>query len=255
MTQFLLFTLFAPLSSWGEIAVGETRGSWDRPSRSAVMGLLAAALGITRDDQNGHDALDMGYGLAVRLNASGASRVDYHTVQSAAESEIRKVFGKSRPTTRRALLSVAERQTIVSRREVREDSLATVAVWLMCEHARWTLEALQRALERPVFALYAGRKANAFGLPLGPQVVDSMTLADAFSQRPVAPLGIDLQPLIRRAGHWGREVARDPLPEGVSDGLDPVRMEVRRDAGAHRRRWQFAERAVSIGLMSEDGSP
>ena len=30
MTGFLLFTLYAPLASWGEIAVGETRGSWDR---------------------------------------------------------------------------------------------------------------------------------------------------------------------------------------------------------------------------------
>jgi CRISPR system Cascade subunit CasD len=255
MTQFLLFTLYAPLASWGEIAVGEARGSWDRPSRSAVLGLLAAALGITRDEQDNHDALDAGYGMAVRLDSSGASRVDYHTVQTAAEAQIRKAFGKERPQTRRALLSVAERQTIVSRREVREDALATVATWRRREDARWPLEMLKQALERPVFTLYAGRKANAFGLPLGPTIVDAVTLAGAFTQRPATPKEIDLQPLRPRTGRWGREIAHDPLPHGIASGLNQVRTETRRDTSPHRERWQFAERVVTIGLLPEEVMP
>ena len=72
MTEFLLLTLYAPLASWGDIAVGEVRGSWDRPSRSAVLGLVAAALGVDRADQAAHDALDVGYGVAVRQDAAGA---------------------------------------------------------------------------------------------------------------------------------------------------------------------------------------
>ena len=255
MTPFLLFTLYAPLASWGEIAVGETRGSWDRPSRSAVLGLLAAAMGITRDEQDGHDALDEGYGLAVRLDSSGTSRVDYHTAQTAAEAEIRKAFGKGRPQTRRALLSVAERQTIVSRREIREDALATVAAWRTREDARWPLEMLKQALERPVFTLYAGRKGNAFGLPLGPRIVDATTLAGAFAQRPVAPMEIDLEPLRPRTGRWGREIAHDPLPQGITSGLNHVRTETRRDTSPNRGRWQFAERVVTIGLLPEQVAP
>jgi len=60
MTAFLLASLYAPMASWGEITVGERRTSWDRPSRSAILGLVAAALGIEREDQDGHDALDGG---------------------------------------------------------------------------------------------------------------------------------------------------------------------------------------------------
>ncbi|HEV2643569.1 MAG TPA: CRISPR-associated protein Cas5, partial [Candidatus Elarobacter sp.] len=78
MTDFLLFTLYAPLSSWGDIAVGEMRGTWDRPSRSAVLGLVAAALGLLRDDQAAQEALDGGFGVATRLDASGAPSADYH---------------------------------------------------------------------------------------------------------------------------------------------------------------------------------
>ncbi len=250
MTAFLLFTLYAPLASWGEICVGENRGSWDRPSRSAILGLLAAALGITRDHQGGHDVLDQSYGLAVRLDAAGASLIDYHTVQST-ESEIRKSFGKDRPVTRRQLLSVGERQTIVSRRELRQDTLATAALWMMRDDARWSLATLKQALERPAFVLYAGRKANVFALPLAPTLSEAATLADAFAGRSVVRPGVDLSALKPHSSPWGREISHDPLPSGVENGLHQVRREIRRDTHPHRARWQFAERAVSIGLLPE----
>lgn len=256
MTGFLLFTLYAPLASWGEIAVGEARGSWDRPSRSAVLGLLAAALGITREDQDGHDALDASYGLAVRLDAGGASLMDYHTAQTAAEAEIKKAFGKERPTTRRALLAVAERQTILSRRELREDALATACLWAR-EGARWPLGALKRALERPAFTLYAGRKANAFGLPVSPVIVEAESLAGAFAQRPPrrAEDAFKVLDRLKSRNAWGREVAHDPLPQGIGSGLTAVRTETRRDGSPRRDRWQFAERAVTIGLLPEEAGP
>lgn len=112
MTDFLLFTLYAPLASWGDIAVGESRGSWDRPSRSAVLGLLGAALGIMREDQAAHEQLQAGYGVAVRADAVGATLSDYHTAQTVAASAVRK----ARPRTRAELLACADRETILSRR-------------------------------------------------------------------------------------------------------------------------------------------
>jgi hypothetical protein len=35
MTEFLTFVLAAPLAAMGELAVGERRGSWDRPGAAA----------------------------------------------------------------------------------------------------------------------------------------------------------------------------------------------------------------------------
>jgi CRISPR system Cascade subunit CasD len=245
VTDFLLLTLYAPLASWGDIAVGEFRGSWDRPSRSAVLGLVAAALGLERDDQDAHDALDAGYGLAVRVDAAGAPLVDYHTAQTADAATVRK----RRPATRAELLDVADRQTILSRRTLRQDALATVALWAR-DGARWPLDTLRNALRHPHFVLYAGRKANVFGLPLDPRVEQAETLAGALSRRPSA-LGALTALDVR---HWRvaepreLEVSHDPC-EGFASGLRPLRRDVRRDGAPHRARWQFAERVVEVGVM------
>lgn len=259
MNEFLLFTLHAPLMSWGEIAVGETRGSWDRPSRSAVLGLVAAALGLTREAQADHDALDAGYGVAVRLDAAGAPLVDYHTVQTVSESNARRLSA----ATRARLLAAAELQTILSRRTYRQDAVATVALWAK-DGARWPLAKLAEALRRPVFTLYAGRKANVLGLPLAPEVISAATLADAFLERaaaqgvrPDAPERAReavrrLWDTLRPRGGWGREVAHDCWPAGET-GLLPQRREVRRDTSPHRGRWHFAERSVEVGLLPDTG--
>jgi CRISPR system Cascade subunit CasD len=261
VTDFLLFTLHAPLASWGDIAVGETRGSWDRPSRSAVLGLVAAALGLTREAQADHDALDTGYGVAVWLSAAGSPLMDYHTAQTTPASVARKVASP----TRARLLAAGEPQTILSRRAYRQDAVATVALWSRGS-ARWTLEEVAEALRRPAFGLYAGRKANALGLPLAPEVIPAATLAEAFLRRAeLHGIGLDapgtardamgrLWEALRPRNGWGREVAHDAW-EGNETGLQPQRREIRRDAAAHRVRWHFAERAVEVGLLPLLGGP
>lgn len=253
MTDFLLLTLYAPLASWGDIAVGETRGSWDRPSRSAILGLLGAALGLTREQQDDHDRLDAGYGVAVRLDAAGVPLSDYHTAQTVGAS----IVNKARPRTRAQLLGRPphERETILSRRAYRQDALATVAIWARAG-ARWSLSELADALRRPAYVPYAGRKANPFGAPLDPQIVSSETLAGAFAQRAPAPRGIDASRLDLRSDARC-EIAHDPIgpADGFSSGLRPFRRDVRRDVPAHRGRWQFAERVVEVALMEARGAP
>lgn len=248
MTDFLVFTLYAPLASWGDIAVGESRGSWDRPSRSAVLGLLGAALGIMREDQPAHDALDAGYGVAVRLDAAGSPLGDYHTAQTVSASVVRR----TRPRTRAALLAAGERETTLSKRAYRQDALATVALWVRGgakAKPRWTLRELAEAVRQPAFILYAGRKANAFGAPLDPVVVAAATLAEAFARRSPAPRGLDSR-RVAASVPWGREVSHDAIADdGFESGLVPFRREVRRDVPVHRTRWQYMERTVEVGLL------
>jgi CRISPR system Cascade subunit CasD len=249
--DFLIFTIYAPLASWGDIAVGELRGSWDRPSRSAILGMIAAALGLERDNQDAHDALDAGYGVAVRLDLAGSPMEDYHTAQTVAASAVKK----QRPTTRRQLLAPRDRPTILSRRTYRQDALATGCIWQR-DGARWTLDEIAAALRSPVFALYAGRKSNVLGLPLAPKKVAAATLAAAFSES--APLRSELrefsrlQPRGNVASHSAPpEIAHDHC-DGFDSGLHTLRREVRRDAAANRLRWQFSERTVEIGTTGGD---
>lgn len=248
MTNFLLFTLYSPLASWGEIAVGGARGSWDRPSRSAVLGFIGAALGVVREDSNAHSALDSGYGVAIRLDAPGTPLGDYHTAQTVSASVVRK----QQPATRAELLAAGERETILSRRYYRQDALATVAL-VARDGARWTLAELERAIREPAFVLYAGRKSNALGLPADPELISAETLDDALrlrDHRRIQLGGFALQTL-RLAG--APEVSRDAdVPTGPA--LRQVRREVRRDSSPDRQRWQFAERVVEVGVLELAGT-
>jgi len=245
VTSFLRLTVYAPLASWGDPAVGEIRGSWDRPSRSAILGLIAAALGVVRDDDAGHSKLDASLGIAVRLLASGEPLVDYHTTQNPKSSLVKKL----KPATRRIALSLNEPATALSRRWLRQDALYLIALWLR-PHASIELGAISDALRSPAFTLYAGRKANVLGLPLAPSIVSAWSLADALRDAPVLP---DSLTLLRHGAQWGTEVVHDPC-EGFEAGLTPARSVSRRDTAPVRSRWQFADRTVYVGRIPA-GSP
>lgn len=77
-TATLLLRLAAPLQAWGDHrAVLDSRHTAPRPTKSGVIGLLAAALGRDRDEPLGQLAdLTMG----VRADVPGTLLRDYHTV-------------------------------------------------------------------------------------------------------------------------------------------------------------------------------
>jgi CRISPR system Cascade subunit CasD len=245
VTSFLLFTVQAPLASWGEIAVGEWRGSWDRPSRSAVIGLLGAALGVERRDGDRQRRLSAGYGVAVRADALGTPMQDYHTMQTAAKSALRRL----KINTRADVLAVADRETVLSRREYREGVVYTVAIWQR-PGAHWSLGEIATALQHPRYVLYAGRRANVLGLPVRPEIVEGDSLAAALAGRAPLPVGTpgDFARLKPRDG-WGREVAHDSCDEFPSGLVAPLRRHIRRDSPVDRSGWLFEDRVMEVGLL------
>ena len=66
-----IFQLYAPMISWGEIAIGGERRSALQPSRSAVIGIIAAALGIKRDNEEELARLTNEISIAVRVDQPG----------------------------------------------------------------------------------------------------------------------------------------------------------------------------------------
>ena len=134
-------TRWAPLASMGEVALGERRVGLDRPGRSAILGLVAAALGIERRDEPALLALDRGYSMAQRVEQIGPLLQDYHTAQVPPARKGR------RWATRRAELAEPDLGTILSLREYRTDVRLTVALWERAEAPRRLAE-LAAALER-----------------------------------------------------------------------------------------------------------
>lgn len=243
--QFLAFTIFAPLASWGDVAVGEMRGTWDRPSRSAILGLIGAALGIERQDVDRQVQLTHAFGVAVRVDSSGRPLTDYHTAQTVSRINMRR----SGARTRAQMMAHPERHTIMSQRRYLTDTLYTILIWERAD-AAWQLADVRAALMSPVFALYAGRRAAPLGLPVNPVLVKAETLAGAFDQRPPLP-----DPLMAGIGRalfrhgFGREVAHDPC-EGFDAGLESLgRRATRRDQPVDRARWLFSDRQVEFGRL------
>lgn len=230
MTEYLVFRLYAPLASWGEAAVGEARPTATHPGRSAIIGLLGAALGIRRDDDAGQQALNDSVCIAVKQRSPGTLLRDYHTAQVPATQ------AKVTHRTRRDELNAPRKviNTILSSRDYRCDGLWTVAVY-----ATVSLEALQAALERPHFALYLGRKACPLAAPLAPRRVPAETLR--------AALDSDFEPIIpgeQRLLRLSDEVIY--YWEGSAEGLDGEAHGVESndvwDQPLNRRRWQFGPR-------------
>lgn len=246
MPHYLVFTLHAPIAAFGGIAVGERRPGWDRPARSAIMGLLAASLGIDRTKEEEQLALDRGYGFATRTDAAGRVFADYHTAQVPASSRKRQ-----RLPTRAAELAERDLETVLTRREYRTDALHMVALW---EHdgAPHTLEALAAALRAPVYVPYVGRKSCPLGLPLAPLLVEATDPPAAFGARASAA-ALPEQRLRRALRAEAGVVAMDAEAAGTQD---IQRIERRRDQLASRSRWQFALRdeAILRGKPAGEGS-
>lgn len=78
----LLLRLAAPLQSWGVGAKFDRRGTERVPTKSGVLGLAAAALGIRRGDDESLKAL-CGLRFGARVDREGTLLRDYHTAKSA----------------------------------------------------------------------------------------------------------------------------------------------------------------------------
>jgi len=87
MQQYLSFQLYGVLASWGEQAVGESRHSATHTSRSAILGLLAAALGIKREQEQALKCLSDSVAMGFKVMHSGLVLKDYHTVQIPSEDK------------------------------------------------------------------------------------------------------------------------------------------------------------------------
>ncbi len=183
MRDHLLFTLAAPLASFGTIAVGERRPTWDRPSKSQTIGLAAAALGIERAEEERQRALAASLGFAVRIDDPGLLAVDYHTAQAAKEVEIKRWVKKNGPIrTRAGELACDDVKTILSQREFRVGGRYTVALWRTgaAGDGAPPLGVMADALREPAFVPYAGRKAHPLMLPMAPVIVPAETIEEAF---------------------------------------------------------------------------
>lgn len=232
MTEFVVFTLVAPMGSFGDLAGHERRGSDEWPSRSAILGLVGAALGVRRHDGQGQEELAR-WRVAVSTLSSGKPFRDFHTAQAVPTSRIK------RPATRRDALEflLPGDNPVVTRRDYRTDCAFGVALW-----GSGDLEQLREALMRPVFVPYLGRKSCPLSAPMAPRVV----VAD----NPVEALGdVQLPPYLK-----SRLDPERPLVVASDEPLASGREQIRWDEPLDREAWHFGQRTVHLARPREQSA-
>lgn len=154
----LALRLAGPLQSWGTRSEFNRRETDLLPSKSGVIGMLAAAQGRPRNA----DITDLiGLRLGVRVDSAGSVLRDFHTVSDYRGGPLLsasvKKSGEQKPTGPAKFTGVTQRMYL-------QDAVFLAAV----QGPRDLIEALVKAIRRPVFPLALGRRAC---VPVQPIVV------------------------------------------------------------------------------------
>ncbi len=177
-----------PLQAWGDHrSKFRVRYTYDAPTKSGVIGLLCAALGVSRRQADEEwlsklNTLLMG----VRVDRPGLTSWDYQTI--GAGLGLVQANGQ------------IKRQTLLSRREYLCDASFLVAL----QGEETLIREIQYALEKPVWPPYLGRKSCPPSVPvLEPQQGEFVHLMDALRSVP-----------------WRRRHSDDETPEKLDIWLD-----------------------------------
>ena len=184
----LLLRLAGPMQSWGTDSKFDVRRTGREPSKSGVIGLVAAAMGIARQDRQTLQTLNS-LRFGVRVDREGALLRDFHTARPE----------KGTPyVTYRYYLTDAE----------------FVAGLESADHA--LLAQIAQALQAPAFPLYLGRRScppvGSVFLKISDEPLEAALCADA-------PPGATRLVLDAVAGEPGGLVRDEALRLEARDGI------------------------------------
>lgn len=152
----LLMRLAAPIQSWGQASAFNRRDTADRPTKSGIIGLLAAAQGRARTTPID----DLGeLELGVRVDQPGTLLRDYHTVSDyrglPLPSASLNAKGTQKPTG-------PVKHTHITQRFYLQDAVFLAAIAGPSE----LIATLRHALTHPAFPLALGRRSCVPTQPL-----------------------------------------------------------------------------------------
>lgn len=157
----LLLKFAGPLQSWGTSSHFETRHTDYYPSKSAVIGMIAAAFGYKRNEPHDADLKQLNeLAFAVRIDQQGNLLKDYH------------IASKCKPTGEFD-------RNYVTNRYCLEDAVFLVALG---SEDSFLLEKIEQALAAPYFQLCLGRRSFplSYDFIIGMQEEDPFALLRAY---------------------------------------------------------------------------
>lgn len=132
----ILLKLSGPMQSWGTDSRFETRNTGRYPSKSSIIGMIAASLGYRREETEKIIKLNK-LDFAVRVDQGGTILRDYHIAKSYKESG-------------------AENRTYVTNRYYLQDSVFVVGIG---SNDMELMGEIEKALKKPYFQPFLGRRS------------------------------------------------------------------------------------------------
>jgi len=188
--------LEGPLQAWGVTSRFVIRETADVPSKSGVLGLVCAAMGLRRGDATGRLTELAALRMGVRIDRPGTKLSDYHTAGAGdiadARAGMMTAAGKIKVTQ-----TSGELETHVMRKEYLADAAFLVAL----QGDLATVDGVAKALDDPVWPPFLGRKC----CPPSAPVLDKQ----------FAPLGehLDLETALRSVPWRPRLPSIDTKPD------------------------------------------
>jgi CRISPR system Cascade subunit CasD len=226
MTAVLKLCFDAPMQSWGTRSHGIIRDTAMEPTKSGVLGLLAAAMGIDRTDDAVLAELAQ-LKMAIRVDREGILQRDFQTAQNV-------------PTT-----SGTGHRTVISERYYLADALFLVLI--IGDDA--IVVRLVEALRKPRWPLCFGRRAFVPSRPVlvESDVRDSRPIHEVLASEPWLEISEDVmkaemaKPATTRFGLRSVIDCDPSTPEGELRHDHPISF------APERRR--FTSRSVVIGQI------
>lgn len=224
----LLLRLAGPMQSWGTTSRFDQRDTGKEPSKSGVIGLLAAALGIDRKNWDDELKSLAALTMAVRHDRPGVLKRDYQTAGCAATDKMRRADG-----------SLSD-DGVTSQRHYLADAVFLVGLE---GEDRALLECAHAALQNPVWPLALGRKSY---VPSEPVWLDGGVVDTPLQE------ALEAWPWIAAPRRYESAPERLLVSLESQDGSGTLRMDQPLSSFAERRFGARTVRAEWITLQRED---
>lgn len=243
--RFLVFHLHGPFASWGDIAVGEVRPSFEAPTRSALLGLISGALGISREAQKEAVTLKDFLRFAVRVERQGHFMEEYQTI-SFPEGR-----GHDKARTRKQELVFSQDNTMQSYREHYMDAVYTIFLTTHNNAKSDLLEDIEHALRHPHYVPFLGRKACPLDIPMLPRIISAPTLQAALASKEAEIPASISSILFPNATAQPSQRRRLVIADAAFDTWSWLTEETRTNEPGSRTSWHFSKNRVRIGFDVE----
>lgn len=208
----LLLRLVGPMQSWGTTSRFDQRDTGKEPSKSGVIGLVAAALGIDRENWADLEPLTR-LSMGVRHDRSGLPKRDYQTAQHIISADRSKVH-----------------ETAVTTRDYLADAAFLVG---LADNDGVLLDRIHTALGNPAWPLSLGRKSYVPS--------ESVWMPDALQDAPLLE-ALARWPWIASVRNWEKSPNKLLVSFESPDGSGIMKMDQPLSSFAERR---FGARFVS----------